>query len=676
MQTYATDQLRNLVLVSHSGAGKTTLGEALLFATKAISRLGKVEDGNTTADYEPEAVKRGGSTQLAILPCPWRDHKLTVIDTPGYFDFLGDALSALRVADAAVLVVAANAGVEVGTEQMWRRVRDRGLPCFIFVNKLDRDNTDFFETLSTLTHALGKECVPLQVPLGAAQDLHGVAGLLAPSDQLPAEAQEARERLVEAVAENDDELATKYLEGEEITEEELTAGLRRAVSAGQLVPVLAGSATRSVGVTDLLDVLVDYAPSPAAQPPATAREANGAEEELAPAGDGPLAALVFKTTADQYVGRLSFIRVYSGTLTSDSEVSNSQKEQSERVGQLFVPQGKEQNQVPHLVAGEIGAVGRLAATSTGDTLSQRDRRLILDGVDFPAPLYAMAVSPKTKSDTDKLTTALNRLVEEDPSLLFTREADTGEALLVGMGDSHLALAIQRAQRKLGANLLLQAPRVPYKETLSAVARVEHRYKQQSGGHGHFAHVVMRLEPLDRGVGVEFTTEVVGGSVPKDFIPAVEKGVRRACAEGVLAGYPVVDIRAVLCDGSFHAVDSATMDFDIAGYYGLKKGFLDGSPALVEPVMLLRVNTPDSYTGDIIGDLNSKRGRILGMIPQSDGSTIVEGHVPLAEVQRYALDLRSVTQGRATFTAEFDHYEAVPANLVQRIIGGPKETARA
>ena len=502
----------------------------------------------------------------------------------------------------------------------------QGAPLLHLRQQAGPENTDFFETLSILTNALGKECVPLQVPLGAAQDLQGVANLLAPSGELPEVAQEARERLVEAVAENDDELATKYLEGEELTEEELTEGLRRAVSAGQLVPVLAGSGDaqrRRPGAHGRLGRLCALSRDAAS---GGGSRANGAEEELAPAGRRPLAALVFKTTADQYVGRLSFIRVYSGTLASDSEVSNSQKEQVERVGQLFVPQGKEQHQVPHLVAGEIGAVGRLAATSTGDTLSQRDRRLTLDGVDFPSPPYAMAVYPKAKADTDKLTTALNRLVEEDPSLQFTREADTGEALLVGLGDSHLALAIQRAQRKLGANLLLQAPRVPYKETLSAVARVEHRYKQQSGGHGHFAHVAMRLEPLDRGIGVEFTTEVVGGSVPKDFIPAVEKGVRRACAEGVLAGFPVVDIRAILYDGSFHPVDSATLDFDIAGYYGLKKGFLDGSPALVEPVMLLRVSTPDSYTGDIIGDLNSKRGRILGMVPQSDGNTIVEGHV--------------------------------------------------
>ena len=675
MATYSTGQLRNLALISHSGAGKTSLAESLLFFSNVISRKGRVEDGNTTGDYEPEAVKRGGSTQLSILPLPWRDHKVTLIDTPGYFDFLGDVISGLRVADAAILVVSATSNLEVGTELMWKRIRNLGLPCLIFINKLDRENTDFLETASQLTLNLGPECVPLQLPIGAAQDFTGVIRLLDNSEEIPEHLQgaaiEARERLVEAIAESDDHLATKYLEGGTLTPEELSHGLQKAIASGQLVPILAGSATKDLGLAELLDFIVDHGPSGSAKS-ASAKDNQGNEQKLDIDSDASLAALVFKTTADQYVGKLSFIRVYNGTLKSDSEVFNANRQQTERIGQLFVPRGKEQQQVPQLVAGEIGAVGRLVSTATGDTLSKTGQALIMDGVNFPDPLYTMAVYPKGKADTDKLSTALNRLVEEDPSLKFSREADTGEALLKGLGDSHVELAIQRAQRKLGANLLLETPRIPYKETLSAIAKVDHRHKQQSGGHGHFAHVQIRLEPLGTLAGIEFATEVTGGNVPREFIPAVEKGIRRACAEGVMAGFPVVDIRAVLFDGSFHPVDSATMDFDIAGYYGLKKGFLEGSPTLMEPVMLIRVNTPDNYTGDIIGDVNSKRGKILGMIPQSDGETIVEAHVPLSEVQRYALQLRSITQGRASFTMEFDHHEPVPANLAQKVIEGAKQ----
>ena len=675
MTIYSTDQLRNLALISHSGAGKTTLAESLLFHAKVISRKGKVEDGNTTGDYEPEAIKRGGSTQLSILPLPWRDHKVTLIDTPGYFDFLGDAVSGLRVADAAILVVSATSDLEVGTELMWKRVRALGLPCVIFVNKLDRENTNFLETAAQVTSNLGQTCVPMQLQVGESQDFAGVINLLDSSVDIPENlkgaAADARERLVEAIAESDDDLATRYLEGESLTDEELSHALRKAIMSCDLVPILAGSALKDLGLAELLDLIVDYGPS-GSEKSATARDNNGNESKLDIKSDASLAALVFKTTADQYVGKLSFIRVYSGTLKSDSEVFNANKQQTERIGQLFVPRGKEQEQVSQLVAGEIGAVGRLSSTATGDTLSNTGKGLIMDGVNFPDPLYSMAVYPKAKADTDKLSTALNRLVEEDPSLKFAREADTGEALLIGLGDSHVELAVQRAQRKLGANLLLETPRVPYKETLGAVAKVDHRHKQQSGGHGHFAHVQLRLEPLDTLAGIQFSTEVTGGNVPREFIPAVEKGVRRACAEGVLAGFPVVDIRAVLFDGSFHPVDSATMDFDIAGYYGLKKGFLDGSPTLMEPVMIIRVTTPDNYTGDIIGDINSKRGKILGMIPQSDGETIVEAHAPLSELQRYALQLRSITQGRASYSMEFDHHEAVPANLAQKVIEGAKQ----
>ena len=666
MGPFTTENLRNVVLLSHSGAGKTSLAEALLLTSGSITRLGKTDDGTTTGDYEPEAIKRTSSTQLSILPCAWKGHKVTLLDSPGYFDFIGDALSSLRVADAAVLVVAAGSGVEVGTEQMWRALRRQGLPCIIVVNKLDRDNTDFMATVEDLRSNLGRECFALQVPVGQAAGFNGVVPILPAPDDVPAEAQDAyeqaREALVESIAETDDDLATKWLEEGTLTDEEMLEPLRRAVIEGTAVPVLAASATHSVGAAEVLDAILALAPSPLE-----------AENPVDPGG--PLAVLAFKTSADPYVGKLTYLKVYSGALNSNTEVYNPVKERSERLGQLFVPMGKNQEQVASLVAGEIGAVGRLAETTTGDTLSTRDAAVKIVGIEFPEPIYTMAVYPATKGDTDKMGSALSRLAEEDPSLHFVRDQSTSESLLSGMGDAHLDVMVQRAQRKFGVNLLLQTPKVPYRETIGGTTRVEHRHKQQSGGHGHFAHILLRVEPASSPEG-EFATEVVGGSVPKEFIPAVEKGVRRAWAEGIVAGFPVVDTKAVLYDGSYHPVDSASMDFETCGYFAMKKAFAEGTPQLLEPIMLLRVNTPDAYTGEIIGDLNSKRGRILGMIPQEGGSTVVEANVPLPEVQRYALDLRSLTQGRASFTMEVDHYEPLPANLAQRVVEQYKAGAGA
>ncbi len=684
MANFTTDRLRNVALVSHSGSGKTTLAEALLLASGAISRAGRIEDGNTTGDHEPEAVRRGTSTQLSVLPCVWRDHKITMIDTPGYFDFVGDALSALRVADAAILVVAASAGVEVGTEQMWRRIRDLGLPCIVVVNKLDRENTDLETVVDGLRSTLGKECFALQLPVGVAHEFQDVLPLLPAPDAVPDDQRAAfdgaRDLLVEAVAETDDDLATRFLEGEALTEDELLTSFQRAVAAGTAVPVLAASAAQGVGITGVLDAIVNLLPSPADRPSvvASAPDSEGGVELPAdPAG--PLAALAFKTTADPYVGKVTYLRVYSGTLTSNVEVQNVAKQQTERLGQLFSPRGKNQENVTQLVAGEIGAVGRLAATNTGDTLSMRDHPLSLGGITFPSPVYAMAVFPSTKGDTDKLGTSLARLGEEDPSLHFVRDQNTNESLLSGLGDAHLDITVQRAQRKFGVNLLLQAPKIPYRETIGSVARVDQRFKQQTGGHGHFAHIMLRMEPADRNQGLEFASEVVGGNVPKEFISPVEKGVRRAWAEGILAGFPVVDTRAVLTDGSHHPVDSAGQDFETCGYFGAKKAFMDGNPTLLEPIAVLHVTTPDAFAGEIIGDLNSKRGHIMGMTPQGDGTTLVEASVPLAEVQRYVLDLRSMTQGRATFTTEIDHYESLPAHLVERVVeqlNKDKEAARA
>jgi len=681
MANTSTERLRNITLLSHSGAGKTVLSEAMLYTAGAATRLGRTEDGTTTSDYEPEEIRRQTSVQLSIVPCPWKDHKINIIDTPGYADFRGEVVSGIRVADGVVIVVSAPSGVEVGTQQMWQMANELGLPKIVFVNKMDRENADFLRVMESLEESFGRQCVALQLPIGAEAAFSGAVDLLDPEAEVPAEMQTdveaARERLTEAIAETDDDLTMKYLEGESISKEETAAALKKGVASGAIVPVLVGAVTTGAGARELMDAIVELMPSPAESKPPTATDSSNEEEVvLSDGGDGPLVAFVFKTSADPFVGKLSYLRVYSGALKSDSQLWNAGKGEAERVGQVFTVRGKSQEAVAALETGDIGAVAKLSSTLTGDTLGRREKSLVLPGLEFPKPVYAMAVYPKSKADLDKMTTALSRIAEEDPSLNVIREPDTQELLLSGLGDTHVDVAVEKMKRKFGVDIQLQLPKVPYKETIAAPIRVEYRHKKQTGGHGQFGHVWLEIVPLGRGTGFEFEEKVVGGSVPREYIPSVQKGVRAALTNGVLAGYPVVDLKATLVDGSFHPVDSSGVCFEIAGSHALSKGIRDAGSVLLEPIMQARITVPDAYAGDVIGDLNSKRARILGMTPQGDGTTLLEVEVPQAEMLRYGTDLRSQTQGRGSFAIEFDHYAEVPQHRVERIVEEIKEAAEA
>ncbi len=678
MPGISTEKLRNVILLSHSGAGKTTLSEAVLLATGATTRMGKVEDGNTVSDYEPEEVKRRASVQTSLIPALYNGFKVNFLDTPGYDDFVGEVTAAMSVADAAVIPVAAPAGPETGTERAWALCEGKGIPRIFFVNKMDRENADFFRTLDGLQSLFGRRCVPLNIPIGAQAGFKGIASVLSP-DGAPADVQarakETRERLVEAIAESDDALATKFLEGEALTDEEVARGLKAGIMKGAIVPVLAGAAASGAGVKELLDAVITYLPSPKEAKPVKAKTPSGQEVELKADPSLPLAAQVFKTTADPFVGRLSLFRVYQGTFKGDSQVWNANREQVERVGQVFIMRGKTQENTTDLQAGDIGAVSKLTVTLTNDTLCQRDQPFILPPIVFPPSTYTMAVNPKTKSDVEKMSSSLARIAEEDPTLRFGREPDTAEVLLSGMGDAHLDVAIERIKRKFGAELQLKLPKVPYKETItSIVQKAEYKHKKQTGGHGQYGHVLLRLEPRARGEGVEFVEEVVGGRVPKEYIPAVEKGVLKTIPEGALAGFPLVDIKVVLYDGSYHEVDSSGVSFEIAASHALKQGVLEGNPALLEPIMHLNIRVPDGDTGSVIGDLNSKRGRILGMNPVGKGYTEIEAEAPHSELLRYSTELRSLTQGRGSYRAEFARYEEVPAHLTQRVVEEAKKAA--
>ena len=688
------ESIRNVALVGHGGSGKTTLAEAMLFLSGAISRLGSVDQGTATTDYDPEETRRKISIQAALAVLDWQGHRLDVIDTPGYFDFAGEVVGALRVVESAIVVYAAPQGVEVGSEQVWAMADQpydgaKPLPRLCFVTKMDRENASFARTFDQLRQLYGTRVVALQIPMGEAERFEGFIDLVhmkayragkefgtEQEEAIPEAWQEQasrwRDQLVEAVAATDDELTAKFLEEQPITPEELSRALRAAVRAGALVPVTLGCASRGIGVRRLLDLIVELLPSPADVGAVTAEPVKGGDPVAkAPSASEPLAALVFKTISDPYVGRLNLFRVYSGVLESDSTVFNPQRGREERIGQLFIPRGKESISVESLGPGEIGAVAKLQETATGDTLTVKDGGVVLPGIRFPEPVLTMAVAPKKRGDEDKIASGLARVAEEDPTVRVEKSTETGQLLLSGLGELQLEIVVSRLQKKFGVEVELTQPRVPYRETIRSTQRAEGRYVKQTGGRGQYGVVFLEISPLPPGQGLEFVDKIFGGAVPKQYIPAVEKGFRETCQEGVLAGYPVVDVQCTLYDGKYHPVDSSEMAFKIAASMAFKKAFMEANPVLLEPIMLVEVIVPEEQMGDIIGDLNKKRGRIIGMEAR-DGMRVVKAHAPMAEMFRFAVDLRSITGGRGRFKATFDHYEEVPPPIAEQVIAAAQK----
>jgi elongation factor G len=678
MKEYKTNQLRNVVLLGHGSAGKTSLAEAMLFAGGAINRMGEVENGTTVTDFDEEEVRRHISLNLAMDPIEWAGNKINVLDTPGYTDFVGEVKSAVRVADLALIVVDAVSGVEVGTELVWNYAEEQELPRMVVVNKMNRENANLDHALSALRETFDVNFVPIHLPVGAEGDFAGVVDLVkmqavtgteGKKGDIPAnladQVEEARLEVIEAAAEADDDLIVKYLEGEKLTNEEIQQGLRAAVLNGTAVPVLVMAATANLGTRALLDALIAYAPSPADRGPVTAEGASG-EEQIEPNELAPLAALAFKTTADPFVGKLTYFRVYGGMLESDSRVYNSRAEEEERTGQVYVMRGKEQIAVPRLRAGDIGAVAKLTYTLTGDTLCDKGHPVSLPGPVFPSPLFAVAVQPTSKADQAKLGPTLTRVCEEDPTLHWRQEPSTKQTILEGMGEAHVDIALRRMENRFDVGTETTIPKVPYRETITKTYSDQYRHKKQTGGAGQFAEVHMRLEPQSRDTGYEFEWEVFGGAISRSFESSIQKGIKQVMEQGVIAGYPVVDVKAVVYDGKEHPVDSKDIAFQIAGREVFKLVFRNAGPVLLEPIHKAVITVPEEYTGDIIGDLNTKRARVLGM-DQSGNKTIITAMVPLAEMQRYATDLRSLTQGRGVFSMELEHYEEVPSHLTQEII---------
>lgn len=670
MKSHSPDAIRNVGLFGHGGSGKTSLAEALLLRSGVITRLGRVDDGSTTTDFDPDEIKRKMSVSAALAPLGWRETKVNVIDTPGYADFFGEVVQAMRVVECAIVVVDGVAGLQVGTEAAWRQIDAESLPRMVFLNKMERENADFSRVFDQMRSRHGTGVVALAIPVGEESAFRGVVDVVGQRafldergepepipQEVAAQVDRHREMLVEAAAELDDDLLTKYLEEGELSEDELRGGLRRGIAERRIIPVLAGSALQVRGVRCLLDAIVDFAPSAAE---ARVRREDGRSEV-----DG-LAALVFKTISDPYIGRLSFLRNYGSEMRPDTHLWNPARHKEERIGQLFFMCGKQQEPALAVGRGDIGVVGKLSETSTGDTLTLRDRPVVLERMRFPEPAYSAAIHPKTKTDLEKLSPSLGRMLEEDQTLSVHREPSTGETILSGLGESHVEIACERMQRKFGVSVTLTVPRVPYRETVRGTSKAEGRYVRQTGGHGQYGVCWVEVEPLPRGTGFEFVDRIVGGVISHSYRPAVEKGIREAMEEGVLAGYPVVDVRARLVDGKEHSVDSSELAFKIAGSLAFKKAATEAGLELLEPIMEVEITAPDEFTGDVIGDLNTKRAQVLGMNP-GDGSTIISARVPQAEMLRYATDLRALTQGRGTYSMSFSHYQEVPAHLAQQLV---------
>jgi elongation factor G len=687
MTIYKSDKLRNVVLLGHGGPGKTTLVEAMLFNTGAVNRLGSVDDGTSVSDWDDEERRRRMSINASLIPCEWQGFKLNVLDTPGYMDFVGEVVSAIRVADAAVIVLDSVGGVEVGTEQVWHYADRHNLARLAYVNKMERENVDYDGVVAQINNKFDAVAVPLQLPIGSQADFKGVVDLLAqkaylgekategpvPADMADA-VEEARMVLVEAAAEGEDALMEKYFEEETLSDEEILRGLNARIARGNLVPVACGSAAMNVGVLPLMRLITQLMPSPVDTAPYPAvNPATGGKVRLQADAAGALAALVFKTMADPYVGKLSLFRVYSGTLESDTRVQNSRTNTEERIGQIYVLRGKEQIPAARVPAGDIAAVTKLSETLTGDTLCDRGTPLQLDPPVFPNPLYSVAVSPKTKADAAKISPTLTRLSEQDPTLTWRQDTSTRETILSGMGDTHINIAVRRMEETFGLGLDTAIPRVPYLETITRSASTQYRHKKQTGGAGQFAEVHMRVDPLERDAGYEFAWEVVGMNVSKTFGPSIEKGVKAVMAQGVIAGYPVVDIKAAVFDGKEHPVDSKDIAFQIAGREVFKLAVKQAGPVLLEPVYKYTITVPEEYMGDVLSDLNTRRAQVLGMEQVGDNS-IVTAQVPLAEMQRYVSDLRSITQGRGVFTMEYTYYQTVPTHLTEQIIAASQQEA--
>ena len=679
MKVYRAEQIRNVALISHVGAGKTSLVDAALYDSGAVTRQGKVDDGSSVSDFDPDELKRRMSLNAKVLPVEWKNTKINFIDTPGYADFVGEVKAGLRVADAALVVVTAEKGVEVGTELTWQYADERNLPRMVVINKLDRENTSFDQALDSLRKQFGLKVVPLQIPVGEQAAFRGVVDLVtqkaytfegnkAQEIPVPAELQDRistyREQLIESAVESDDTIMEKFLEGEELSDEEILSVVKLGTRSGQLVPVLCAAGSKNIGVQTLLDAIVDYLPSAAESVP-----------EDAQAFEGNLSLFVFKTAAQQ-VGTISTFRVYTGTLKSDMHVYNVQTRADERMSQLIQPRGKMQEPATEIPAGDFGAVAKLSNTHTGDTLTgSKDTVEPLAPINFPEPCYTVAVVPKSQADLDKMSNALARVVEEDRTLRVARDPETAETLLSGMGEAHLQIVVEGIKRKYGVDLETRDPRISYRETIRKKAKANGRHKRQSGGHGQFGDVWLEIEPLPRDGQETFVFEdrIVGGVVPGQFIPGVEKGVRDSLKRGFISGNPMVYVKVALYDGKYHPVDSSAQSFEIAASLAMQEAVPQANPVILEPIMNVTITVPESNMGDVMSDINTKRGRVMGMESLGNGMQRITAQVPQAEMLHYATDLRSITQGRGSFTMEFAQYEEVPPNIQQELVAQYKKS---